>query len=138
MNDLHDVADELARVRDLNYVKHLESIGAIAMKFIDARTPYKTGQLLQGNRFNVVNEAAIEFGNDAPYAIFVLNGTKPHQIRPKNAGGVLAFDIGGQTIFTTLVNHPGTTANPFIENGLSDATAAMEAEGVRFLSSMQG
>ena len=135
---VHDVADDLARVRDLNYVKHLESIGALAMKFIDARTPYKTGQLLQGNRFNVVNDAAIEFGNDAPHAIFVINGTKPHEIRPKSPNGVLAFSIGNQTIFTTLVNHPGTTANPFIENGLSDATAAMEAEGVRFLSSLKG
>jgi len=72
-------------------------------------------------------------GQNAKYWIWVTQGTKPHKIRPKKKGGVLAFPANykphttvagpgykgpgtssGPTIFATEVNHPGTKARPFI------------------------
>jgi hypothetical protein len=70
----------------------------------------------------------------AKVAFFLDQGTKPHIIRPKAAKGfvgplpqgqsrghranarqVLAFQIGGRTIFRRQVNHPGTKAKHFVE-----------------------
>ena len=47
-----------------------------------------------------------------PYAGYVLNGTGPHEIRPRRAR-VLAFQQGGQQRFARVVHHPGTRPNPF-------------------------
>lgn len=34
--------------------------------------------------------------------------TAPHLIEPKSADGVLAFSVGGKTVFAKSVNHPGS------------------------------
>lgn len=48
----------------------------------------------------------------AKYAVFVENGTKPHDITAK--GGTLAFMQAGQMRFAKTVHHPGTAARPFM------------------------
>jgi hypothetical protein len=66
------------------------------------------------------------------YARYVELGTRPHIIRPKTQGGVLAW--GGQrrlsgslrsgsrpTMFAKSVRHPGTKAQPFLQPGLQKA-----------------
>lgn len=50
---------------------------------------------------------------DADYASLVSEGTRPHTILPKKQGGVLVFQIGGRTIFTARVSHPGARPNPW-------------------------
>ncbi len=55
-----------------------------------------------------------------PYAMYVVKGTRPHEIRPVNAS-VLAFEVGGRMIFTPLVRHPGTQPNPFMQRAVEDA-----------------
>jgi len=44
--------------------------------------------------------------------MFMEEGTRPHIIRPKRAGGVLAWvdEDTGQAMFARLVHHPGTPA----------------------------
>lgn len=45
--------------------------------------------------------------------ILELGGrTRPHIIRPKTEGGVLAFERGGETVFARFVNHPGSVIRP--------------------------
>jgi hypothetical protein len=56
----------------------------------------------------------------APYAAYVIKGTAPHEIRPVNAS-VLAFEVGGKLVFTPIVRHPGTKANPFLEKAAENA-----------------
>jgi hypothetical protein len=55
----------------------------------------------------------------APYAVYVHEGTRPHEITPRQSP-VLAFPSrsSGMTVFTTRVNHPGTRADPFLWNAL--------------------
>jgi hypothetical protein len=48
---------------------------------------------------------------DAPYARYVHDGTRPHVIE---GNPLLVFQIGGATVFTRRVNHPGTKGNPFL------------------------
>jgi hypothetical protein len=62
--------------------------------------------------------AVVYVGKEAPYGKFVNDGTAPHIIRAVNVKA-LHFYIGGREIFTPYVNHPGTKATHFMEEGLS-------------------
>ena len=53
-----------------------------------------------------------EFTAYTPYAKYVIEGTKPHVIRPV-AARYLMFYQGDAQRFSRLVHHPGTKANPF-------------------------
>lgn len=55
-----------------------------------------------------------------PAALYVLNGTRPHRIVPRTKKA-LRFTVGGQVVFATVVNHPGTKANNFLKDALRAA-----------------
>ena len=48
-----------------------------------------------------------------PYAGFVLHGTKPHDITPRNKQALSWMAPSGDQTFATIVHHPGTKPNPF-------------------------
>jgi hypothetical protein len=54
---------------------------------------------------------------DHPKVRLVLDGTRPHLIRPRRAKA-LHFFVDGQEVFTKLVRHPGTRANNFLGRAL--------------------
>lgn len=56
-----------------------------------------------------------------PAALYVINGTRPHIIRPRRPGGVLRFTIGGRVVYARYVNHPGNRPNDFLTNALRQA-----------------
>lgn len=101
--------------------------GTDALAFITLATPVDTGRLRAGNQLIV--EGAADFQarallvNDTSYALDVHDGTPPHVIVPVRAQA-LRFDIGGETVFATRVNHPGTAGRPFMAEGA--ARAALE------------
>jgi hypothetical protein len=47
-------------------------------------------------------------------AVFLNEGTNPHEIRAKR-GGKLRFQVQGQTVFARIVHHPGTRPRPFMD-----------------------
>ncbi|MGW3447348.1 hypothetical protein [Streptomyces sp. NPDC001076] len=55
---------------------------------------------------------------DHPAVRFVLDGTRPHLIRPRRPKGVLRFEVDGRVVFTRLVRHPGTRPNDFMARAL--------------------
>jgi hypothetical protein len=57
------------------------------------------------------------------YSLVVHQGSRPHLIQAK-PGGVLAFPIGGQTVFATSVHHPGTAPRPFLRLALEQLAAS--------------
>jgi hypothetical protein len=65
-------------------------------------------------------------GAAASYATAVEFGTAPHEIRPVNSG-VLAFEVAGKMVFTPLVHHPGTRANPFMKRSLDEALVKVDS-----------
>ncbi|MFI9247151.1 hypothetical protein ACIGXF_32290 [Streptomyces sp. NPDC053086] len=47
----------------------------------------------------------------------MLDGTRPHLIRPCNRR-YLRFEVGGDVVFTKLVRHPGMQASDFMGRAL--------------------
>jgi hypothetical protein len=62
-------------------------------------------------------KAKIEY--KATYAAAVHEGTKPHEIRPKNKKA-LAFEIDGKEIVVKKVMHPGTEPRPFLARAVEE------------------
>lgn len=60
---------------------------------------------------------SIDFISRAPQAKWVLGGTRPHEIRPRNAKALYWVDRGGSH-FARLVHHPGTKPNPFVRRAV--------------------
>ncbi|MEU7093033.1 hypothetical protein [Kitasatospora aureofaciens] len=54
-----------------------------------------------------------------PATRFVLDGTRPHIIRPRRAKA-LRFEIGARVVFARLVHHPGTRPNNFLVRALRE------------------
>ena len=88
----------------------------------------------------------VEVGTDDEIYGYVDEGTKPHTIRPKRPGGVLAFPSvsapktkpgslksgagksGGPTVFTREVHHPGTKARKFSKQIKKKMEPVLEAD----------
>lgn len=64
--------------------------------------------------------------SNVEYAVYVNDGTRPHRITPKRAGGVLRFTVGNRVVYARYVNHPGTAAKPFLDRALREATAGRD------------
>lgn len=47
-------------------------------------------------------------------AHLVEYGTVAHRIEPKRKGKLLVFEVDGETVFTTHVDHPGASPHPFM------------------------
>lgn len=56
-----------------------------------------------------------------PATIYVINPTRPHRIYPRRPGGVLRFTVNGQVVYARYVDHPGTRAQPFLQEALRAA-----------------
>lgn len=55
----------------------------------------------------------------ADHSLFVHQGTPPHIIRPKAPNKLMVFRRrAGQVVYSKLVRHPGTPANPFLLKAL--------------------
>ncbi|WP_217555526.1 hypothetical protein [Streptomyces sp. GbtcB6] len=54
---------------------------------------------------------------DHPATLFVLNGIRPHIIRPRRAKA-LRFEVDGQVVCSKIVRHPGTRPNNFMARAL--------------------
>lgn len=67
-------------------------------------------------------EITIAEGPAGDNAVRLATGTRPHEIRARNARA-LRFEVGGQTVLRTAVQHPGTKPDGYLER------AAAHAEG---------
>ena len=90
-------------------------------------TPVRTGLMRQSWYATGQGDLKSKLSNRAPYFLYFIEGTSPHQIRPRYAS-VLRFQSGSGVVFTKLVNHPGTKPNDL----LGQVKAATEAEIPRF------
>ncbi|WP_375483339.1 HK97 gp10 family phage protein [uncultured Jatrophihabitans sp.] len=70
-----------------------------------------TPPVIVGGRVEVTVEAT------APYALYVHEGTRPHVIEPRTAR-VLAWEGPDGPVFSRRVSHPGTKANPFLQDAV--------------------
>lgn len=56
-------------------------------------------------------------GSRVDYAYYVHEGTRPHEIHPRD-GGIMRFSGAGRVVYTHQVNHPGTKANKYLSSNL--------------------
>ena len=92
------------------------------VRSVQKETPVKTGQLKRSvmPRFSTLR-AVIE--PKAKYAIFVHEGTRPHEIHPVRKK---ALYWKGALHPVMSVRHPGSKANRFMERGLNDAKSKVD------------
>jgi HK97 gp10 family phage protein len=90
----------------------VKKVAEYAYALMSAKAPVTSGRLLGSIRKDVRGLEA-RIGPTVAYAIYVEYGTLPHEIRPVNAS-VLRFEVEGKIVFTRLVHHPGTRAQPFV------------------------
>jgi len=68
----------------------------------------------------------ITYTANVPYAKYVINGTAPHDIYPKAAR---ALHWGGASgPFASVVHHPGTRPNDFVERALVPLEPILQEE----------
>lgn len=98
-------------------------VAPLVQRELKARAPVAKengGKLRDSIRHKQVNTAGgvtLTFHTAVPYARYVLDGTRPHEIRPRTARALHWKDAGGDH-FAQLVNHPGTRANRFPERAI--------------------
>lgn len=92
----------------------LRGSGDIAYEELEKTTP-KRSSYLWYSTITQLSENMVIVKPTAFYAAYVERGTAPHMIYPRSPGGVLAFEIGGQTVFAKYVSHPGTRPTFFIK-----------------------
>lgn len=88
-------------------------VGPAMVREMKDAAPVKSGKLRDAIR--ALNEPMkVRVGPfGVEYNQFVVEGTKPHTIKPKNAS-TLRFKIGGVTYYAKSVKHPGTRPNPYM------------------------
>lgn len=66
------------------------------------------------------NAMMVEYkGKKINYATFVLYGTRPHKISPKDKKA-LRFSSVGNFVFSKLIKHPGYKGDNFLYDGAND------------------
>ena len=91
--------------------------------------PVKTGYLRNSGTEAVVNDGPHGVlgvvGFTADYAAAVHEGARPHVIKPKTAGGVLAFKVDGRLVYAKSVRHPGNKGRPFLTRAAEEELASL-------------
>jgi len=95
-------------------------------RWVQNEAPRKTGRLKASvQKLNVRMGGSIFMGKGAPYFIYVLDGTRPHIINFKKAGGL--FWKGAANPYNH-VHHPGTKANEYFDRGYQAAQGEVNKE----------
>jgi len=98
------------------------------------RVPYKDGpgrhmrDTLRFNRETTTSELRLTFGYTAPWASYVLHGTRAHTITPKAARALHWVEDGGQSRFAMVAHIPAIPANRFPEKAWEDVKEAVQVE----------
>ena len=90
-----------------------------AKKRAEEQTPVRSGLMQQSWYVSSRGDLESLISNRAPYFLYFIEGTSPHEIRPRFAS-VLRFQIGTDVVFTKLVNHPGTKPSDLLEQVKKD------------------
>jgi len=99
----------------------VETAADYAEAIMASKVPVRTGRLLGSIQKRTQGSEAV-IGPTEPYAVYVEYGTAPHVILPVFSK-VLAFEVGGKMVFTSIVHHPGTRPRPFVHETAEDLKA---------------
>lgn len=108
------------------------SVGPLALEALKQAAPVGQGPGAGRLRDSIrdvheVTEASatITYSADVPYAGYVLGGTQPHVIQPRNAQALHWTGPGG-SVFAKIVHHPGTRPDDFPTRALTPLMAIIQ------------
>lgn len=87
----------------------------------------KTGALFQSVYNRALAPLQRQVGHDAqraPHAVFLLHGSRPHKIAPKDKKA-LRWVSGNGFVFARTVNHPGYRGDNYLEDAADAAIRGM-------------
>lgn len=116
--DFEEVAKTLDKETKQLIVKRLAEVAYYEAFY---STPWKSGKLARSIVIDFDEDGEAKIQVLVPYAKFVVEGTRPHKIRPVNASVLVFKAAGGDIVFTRLVRHPGTKPNPFLQRAVDKA-----------------
>jgi len=109
----------------------------IAETWVRALTPVRTGTL-RGSLVTTVGPLRGEVASRldrAPYGPVVEQGSRPHTITARGAGGILAFrGRDGSVVLTRRVNHPGFRGRAMFATGFARALPQIRATFERWVA----
>lgn len=96
----------------------VRSLTDLAEKWVKHEAPRKTGNLAMSTRKEVSGDSGHVYvsNSQARYFDFVVDGTRPHDIVPKN-GQALYWP--GAAYPVKKVHHPGTKKNPYLDKAFN-------------------
>lgn len=119
MGDVVQVPPGGARLR-FEWTQAIVGWADAMMPVIRARmqsvAPVKTARFQRTiffRRASRVGAVQMRFLSPEPYAPFIIHGTRPHDIFPRNASVLHFTTKDGSEVFTRQVHHPGTKPNDF-------------------------
>jgi HK97 gp10 family phage protein len=101
--------------------KLVERLAEVAYYEAVYTAPWKTGKLARSIVIDFDEQGEAKIQALAPYAKFVVEGTRPHKIHPVSANVLVFKAKSGDLVFTKLVRHPGTKPNPFLQRAVDKA-----------------
>lgn len=95
----------------------LDQVGDRLVEVMRDKAPDRSGEL-RNHIVKISEPGKVRVGiYGVPYARYVIEGTRPHVIRPRQASA-LAFRIGGKLVVVKVVHHPGTRPNTFMKDSV--------------------
>lgn len=101
---------------DRNMRRRVERAAQVARR----TAPGTMGRFIESSYGRVGQDPVGMITSRHPATVYVVNGTRPHIIRPVRAQA-LRFTVGGRTVYATVVHHPGTSPNHFLQQALRSA-----------------
>ena len=101
--------------------RYMEKLGGRIVRGARVQAGYRTGALKKSIHMSHAAGAGGQYlwiGSNLHYAYMHHEGTRPHIILPKEAGGALVFTRGARMIRTAVVHHPGTKPNRYLSDQL--------------------
>ncbi len=119
---VHDHLRRMALRIETNKVKAAHAAAAVLARAMRNEAPRgKTGRLRASVRVTEVAGLGARVGPRSKEAKYVVRGTRPHTIEPRQAQA-LYMQINGGPVFAASAEHPGAKANPFVHRAKSFAT----------------
>ena len=119
--------EEVAKILDQETRQLLiERLAEVAYYEAFYTAPWKTGKLAR-SIVTEIKEGEAKLQALAPYAKFVVEGTRPHEIHPASANVLVFKAKSGDLVFTKLVRHPGTKPNPFLQRAVDKAREQIDS-----------
>jgi hypothetical protein len=108
-----------------NMTEGLHSAIDPMMQTVEGQTPSSIVQHYSVQDVVSGNSVGIRVENDSPIYNFWDKDTRPHTILPRTAS-VLAFPVGGRTVFARAVHHPGTKGHHVFDTALNQSRSNID------------